>query len=52
MKQNAIALKEKKKRRGELGDLRLTNEKGFLGIKLLNLYFTRVFLLLWETEMA
>lgn len=31
MKQNTIAL-EGKKRRGELGDLRLTKEKDILGI--------------------
>lgn len=53
MKQNTIALEEKKrKRRGELGNLGLTNEKDFLGIKLWNLYCSTVFLLLWETEMT
>lgn len=55
MKQNAIALEEEKKKKeigGELGDLRLTNEKDFSAIKLWNLYFTRDILLLLETEMA
>lgn len=39
MKQNAIALEGKKKRRGELEDLRLTNEKAFFRYKMMKTIF-------------